>query len=380
VIPRLNLLLSTAMLGLVAAGLQPRAAAQSDTTLATFYAIGLEHAENKPYDFTGRVFVDDSDVAEIGSGTLLRRHTVLTAGHVVYNTTEGFIQSASFSRGRYGNYALSDQQVTSVQVLAGYQTAVAGDVAAATDEEDLATLETDMGLMIITAPPVDSDWGNYDPDPTQLTNNDGRFILGYPGVTFDGRTLAYLVPTAPYVELGEIDSGAFSNELYIIEQGFSGGPVYAVVNNEQVVVAENTAAQTDTTGEFNLMFVRAIDTTAAKFLQDAEYSAGLIKRVKIAGPTVAPRGKTLTYTLTVKFLEPNVDGSAATTNRYPELKLKSDTPGTSVDPLTTITKISNTQFQVYFSPTLQAGVTVNLTGYYDKNDPAPKSTLAVLLQ
>ena len=377
-IPRLKSLLPFAMFGLLTAGWQPRAAAQSDTTLATFYAIGLEHAQNPPYDFTGRVFVDDDAEQAIGTGTLLRRHTVLTAGHVVYNPTEGFIQSASFSRGRYGNYDLSDQQVTSVQALAGYQSALASDPNASSDGEDLATLESDLGLMIVTDPPVDNNWGNYDADPTQLTNNAGRFILGYPGVTFDGRTMAYIVPTAPYVEMGLTATGAYSNELYIAEPGFSGGPVYAVVNNEQVVVAELTAGADDATGEFNAQFVRAFDTTAAKFFQDAEYNAGLIKKVKIAGPTT-PRGVKLTYTLTVKFLEPNVDGSAATTNRYPELKLKADQLGT-VEAPTTVTKISNTQFQVYFSPTLQAGVTVNLTGYFDKGDAAPKSTLAVLLQ
>jgi V8-like Glu-specific endopeptidase len=379
VVSRLKFSLTLAICGVLAAGAAQPAAAQSSTTLQSFYAIGLEHAMSHPYNYTGRVFINDDAETAIASGTLIRRHTVLTAGHVVYDPTAGFATSLSFSRGRYGNYALSDQQGTAVNVLAGYQAAVTANTAGG-DTETLEEAEVDLGYILITDPPVDSSWGNYLADPTQLTNNDGRFILGYPGVTFDGRTMAYVVPTAPFVQIGLTETGGYSNELIIVEGGFSGGPVYAVVNGEQVVVAELTSGNDDTTGEFNATFVRAIDTTAAKFLQDAEYLNGLIKKVKIAGPATAKRGVKHTYTLTVKFTEPNVNGSAATTNRYPELKLKSDTPGTAADPLTTITKISNSQFQVTFSTQLRPGSTVNLTGYYDKDMPAPGSTLAVVLE
>ena len=378
VISRLKSSLVLAFCGLVAAGAAQPAAAQSDTTLQTFYAIGLEHAQSQPYDFTGRVFVDDPSNLGIASGTLIRRHTVLTAGHVVYDATTGFVASLSFSRGRYGDYALSDQQGTAVKVLTGYQAAVAADPTVG--DETLATAGLDLGYIIITDPPVDRTWGNYLADPTQLTNNDGRFILGYPGETFDGRTMAYIVPTAPFVQLGLTNTGAYSNELFLGQPGFSGGPVYAVVDGKQVVVAELTAGNDDTTGEFNLSLVRAIDLTAARFLQDAEYVHGLIKKVKIAGPKTVTRGVTYTYTLTVKFTEPNANGTPASTNRDKELRLKSGVPGTAADPLTTITKISNTQFQVTFSPQLQAGRTVRLTGYYDVDKPAPLSTLAVVLK
>jgi V8-like Glu-specific endopeptidase len=375
VIPRIKLIVPIAVLGLMTAGPWQQSSAQSDTVVQTFYAIGLEHAQNHPYNFTGRVFEFNDTEEEIASATLLRRHTALTAAHVVFDPTLGFSTNLSFSRGLYGNYSLSEQQVTAVNCLAGYQSTVVtyGEAAIEVDPYDL-------GYLVITDPPVDSDWGVYDADPTQLTNDAPRFILGYPGETFDGRTMAYCVPQAPYVEIGLTATGAFNNDLYVLEPGFSGGPVYAVVNNQQVVVAEVTTSNGDTTGEFNVETVRAVDTTAAKFLQDAEYTNGLISAVPISGPAVAKRGKTRTYTLKIEFAEPNPNGSPATTNRYPELKLNSDTPGTAAEPLTTIKKISNTQFQVVFSTALRPGTTVNLTGYYDHDMPAPNSTLAVLLK
>jgi V8-like Glu-specific endopeptidase len=366
--------------GALTAGALQTVTAQSGISLQSFYAIGLKHAESHPYDFTGRLFVnDDAEVGE-ATGTLLRRHTVLTAGHVVFNSTEGFLTNLSFTRGLYGNSFVSVQQTNAVNVLAGYQAAVAANPEASTDVETIETAESDLGYAIVDAAPVDSDWGVYDADPTQLTNNDGRFILGYPGVTFDGLTMAYLVPTAPFVQIGMGTTGAYSNQFYVAEPGFSGGPVYAVVNGQQVVVAELTAGNADTTGEFNAALIRAIDPPAAKFFQDAEYNAGLISAVAINGPATTKRGVNHIYHLTVEFAVPNVNGSAATTNRYPELKLKSNTPGTSEAPLTTITKISNTQFVVNFSTTLRAGATVTLTGYFDKNMPAPNSSIAVLLK
>ncbi len=375
VIPRLNLRFSIALCGLLATGLMRDAAAQSNTSVQTFYAIGLTHAMSKPYNFTGRVFEFDDTGEAIASATLLRRHTALTAAHVVFDPTTGFATNLSFSRGLYGNYVLSNQQVSAVNALSGYQADVG-----TTDVETLAAFGRDLGYILIDDPPVDGDWGVYDPDPTQLTNSTGRFILGYPGVTFDGRTMAYIVPQSPYVEIGPGATGAFNNDLYVAEPGFSGGPVYALVNGAQEVVAELTAGNSDTTGEFNVESVRAVDKEAAKFLQDAEYANGLIRKVKLTGPTVAARGTGYTYTATIKFTEPNPDGSAATTNRYPELKVVSDSAGVGKVPLVVITKISNTQFQVTYSPTLRAGSLVTLSVQYDKNSPAPKSTLTVRLQ
>ena len=377
VIPRFKLSPSIIALALLTGCALRDASAQSDTTVQTFYPIGLEHAMNKPYNFTGRVFEFDDSGAAIASATLLRRHTALTAGHVVFDPTTGFAVNLSFSRGLYGNYVLSDQEVNAVNVLSGYQ---ADADAAGSGVESIEAAARDLGYIVIDEPPVDSDWGVYDPDPTQLTNSAGRFILGYPGVTFDGRTMAYIVPQSPYVEIGPGASGAFNNDLYIAEPGFSGGPVYAVVNGEQAVVAELTAGNSDTTAEFNVETVRAVDTEAARFFQDAEYLNGLIKKVKITGPKVARRGVVNTYTLTIVFAQRNADGTVATTDRYPELKLKSDSAGTGPVPLVTITKISNTQFQVVYATSLRAGATVNLTGYYDKNSPAPKSALAVTLE
>jgi V8-like Glu-specific endopeptidase len=372
-ISRPRRLLTAAFLALLAtAGAQ---ASRAQTTVQTEYAIGLPHAKSKPYNFTGRVFQVNDAFEALATGTLIRRHTVLTAAHVVFDATYGFATSISFTRGLYENYLLSTQQGSSVAALSGYNTAVA-NYGEATLEADAR----DLGYVVINSPPVDNDWGVYLADPTQLTNDAQRFILGYPGVTFDGRTMAYIVPTAPYVQLGLGNTGAYNNDQYIAEPGFSGGPVYAVVNGQQVIVAELTTGNSDTTGEFNVETVRAVDTEAARFLQDAEYTTGLIKKVAIHGPTLATRGKPFIYNITIKFKKPNATGGAATTDRYGELKMLSDSAGTAAQPLVNIQKLSNTQFQVTFSTKLRSGGLVTLHTEYDKNQPAPKSTLTVRLQ
>ena len=82
--------------------------AQATTVIQHPYPIGLAHDKAAPYNFTGRLF-DNQNLA-FGSGTLIRRHTILTAAHVVYDPATGFTSGLTFSRALYGTYSLSKSQ------------------------------------------------------------------------------------------------------------------------------------------------------------------------------------------------------------------------------------------------------------------------------
>lgn len=350
----------------------PRAAFAQ--TLDTSYAIGLLHAQSHPYNFTGRVF--DYDNTAFGSGTLIRRHTVLTAGHVVYDPTAGFITNASFTRGLYEDYSLSQQQVIAAAALSGYQAAVIADT-----NTSLDAFSRDLGYVLIHDAPVDSDWGNFSNDPTTLSDPTNQFfVLGYPGVTFDGRTMAYIVPSSTYVQIGSsTDSGLYTNAGYIPEAGESGGPIYVYNGETRLVVAETTGGNGDTTGEFNESLVRGIDIVAGRFLEQAEYTGGLIKKVKIKGPRVVTHGTTVRYTALPQFVVPNVGSTTAnvTTTRYTEIKLVTSTPGTSTTPAVTIRKVNNTEFDVTFATTVRPKSTTTLQAFYSKSNPVDKSTITI---
>lgn len=360
-------------------------ASAQTTTIARPFAIGLAHAQAKPYNFTGRVFSFDDVFTGIGSATLVRRHTALTAGHVVYQAAVGFITRATFSRGLYKEYTLQKQQVVAANALSGYATA-----SAATGENSFEAFDRDMGLLVFLAPPIDEDWGTFTTDTRSLTNpqtpsvNFGRFVLGYPGISFDGRTQAYIVPTTPFVEIGGAGSGAFENDEYTAEPGMSGGPIYVFQDGKQVIAAETVGGIDDTSGTFNASIVHGINAEAAQFLAAAEYDNGLIKKVKISGPATVARGSTVTFTATPKFavaaLSPSFTPPRPTTTRYGEIQLVSDTTGTPTNPAVTITKTSNTTFQVKFSSTLRSRSRINLTAYNAPDSAVANSSFAVTIQ
>ncbi len=354
------------------------------TNIQRPFDLGLKFTQKEPYNFTGRLFGLTDGAVGFGSGTLLRRHTVLTAGHVIYDPTVGFTTAATFTRALYEDYNLQKQAVSKVAALAGYQVAV--DTQGNTSN---AAFAQDQGYILTTGAPVDESWANFVAEPALLTNPTTQFVvLGYPGVTFDGRRMAYIVPKSPFVQVN--GTGSYTNENYVAEEGMSGGPIYVVLGggtgdpNQRYVAADTVGGIDDSTGEFNVSFVRAIDKSASRFLIDAEYSAGLIQRVKITGPAAAARGTTIVYTAKPVFRLPDINGNKKiTTDRYSEIKLMPTNAQIRGQEGVTIKKTSNTTFAVTFSNStaLRSGSVITLQAYYNKMViPAGKSTFSVKIQ
>ena len=360
----------------------PRAS-RAQTTLDTSFAIGLDHASVEPYNFTGRIFDLDDATIGFGSGTLIRRHTVLTAGHVVYDTTAGFIVNATFSRGLYEDFTYQKSQVAVAYALTGYTAA-----ATANTEDSVTSFARDMGVVLISDPPIDKTWGNYVDDPSLLADTTSQFFqIGYPGVSFDGRTMAYIVPTSTFTQVGGANSGLYENDGYLGEPGESGGPIYVYAaapgtsEKRQLIVGEYLGGIADTTGEFNASFVRSINDEANNFITSAEYTAGLIAKVKIKGPRTVTHGTTVIYTALPQFVVPDVGSTAlVTTNRYTEVKLKTSTPGTSTQPAVTIKKLTGTKFAVTFDSTIRPRSTTTLTANYSKTAAVPNSTITITVE
>ena len=360
------------------------ASAQSGTVIQVPHDATLKRAKLSPYNYSGRIFSLGNSIG-FGTGTLIRRHTVLTAGHVLYDPTVGFTDSATFTRALYGNYQLQASQIIRVAALAGYQSAVD----TAESNTTAAAFAQDLGYALLGTAPVDEDWATFTSNPTLLTMTSSQFfVLGYPGVSFDGRTLAYVVPQVPFVPTGtSATTGSYSNTDYTAQPGMSGGPVYVVLDNDpnqRYVAAETVGGIDDGTGTFNVAFVRAIDATASRFLTGAEYTNNLIKQVKVVGPSTVSRGSTVTYKLKPKFAITKADGTVATTARYGELQLTTNSITVGNQAGVTITKTSNTTFDVTFSnsSTLRPGSTITLQANYADATAAPgkKSAKVVRIQ
>lgn len=348
----------------------------SAVTIQQPHDAGLARAKKTPFSFVGRVF--DVDFIAFGSGSLIRRHTVLTAGHVLYDPTLGFTTSTIFDRALYESYRLQSSQVVSVATLSGYQNSV--DTSGNTSTTSFAQ---DQGYLLLGSAPVDENWANFTSNPDLLTRSTSQFfVMGYPGVTFDGRTLAYIVPTTPFVPAGTATAtGSYINTDYLAEEGMSGGPIFLETDNtlaNATVAADTVGGVPDTSGEFTISYVRAIDKTSKKFLTAAEYTSGLISGVQITGPATAARGSTVNFTV-----QPVFKKGKTTTDRYPELKLKLAV-GTAATTGVTIKKLSNTTFAVTFAnvTAVRSGSTIQFQVIYDKNTvvPGTTSTASVKIQ
>ena len=165
----------------------------------------------------------------------------------------------------------------------------------------------------------------------------------------------------------------------------SGGGIFvAISTGDQELAGTTVGGIDDTTGEFNANFIRVIDKTSRKFIEDAEYNAGYIKRARITGPITVQRGTTATYTVVPVFTKPSIEpgqvGKKESTDRYDELKLRSNVPpivGASV----TITKVNNITFTVAYSAGLPANSTAVLQAYFDGTMVVPgKSALTVTIK
>lgn len=382
---------------LLAAGLAvgvTSVSAQSGASVQVPAPTRLDRVQTEyPFRFVGRVYA--IDFGGVGSGTLIHRQTVLTAGHVVYDATIGFTTQSTFQRALYGNYQFQSYQIFKVAALSGYTAAVtantttgSGGTGTSDGENSLAAFAFDQAYQLLGTAPYDEDWANFSATPALLINPSNQFfVLGYPAETFDGLTQAYVVPRVPYTPVGtSISTGAYVNTSYFVEGGMSGGPILVETDDNidnATVAADTVAGNEDTSGTATLSYVRVIDKTSQKFLNDAEFTNGLIKRVKVVGPATATRGTTVTYTVTPVFTTLKTDGSVAFTTRYNNLKLRSTAVAIQGQAGVTVKKTSNTTFDVTFSATtsLRPGTTVTLQAYFDGQQAAPgKSSKTITIR
>ena len=300
---------------------------------------------------------------------------------MVFDPTLGFTTNATFTRALYEDFQLSQDQVVAAAALSGYQAAVISTG----NNDNLTTFAQDMGYVLLHDPPVDENWGNYVTDPTLLATSP-TFVIGYPGETFDGVTLAYVVPPHPYVALGtSLDAGSTRTAATWRKKAMSGGPVYVVPDGvHQYVAAETVSggqgASASGTAVVTESTVRAIDKSAAKFLQAAEYTSGLISKVKIVDRR---RSAVARRTLTPRTSSSRCQHQRSHRDDGPLYRIETQEQHARHDhrALVTVAKTSNTTFSVTFHTGVRSGTTTTLQVYYTGTaTPLGKSSLIVKVQ
>lgn len=211
-----------------------------------------------PYQYVGRVTMRHGSVSYIGSGTVIKPWSVLTAGHNLYDRATGWSTNVVFQRAyNYGTYA-SSASASRLLILGGYSSAVNtyGNTSA-------NAFSRDTGGIICYARPMNGGYAGWWQNPGLLTGTFYNMSLGYGGKVHSGQELLRSAPTRAFYQ---VYGSWYRNTSYGIEGGMSGGPVFAQYGGNWYVAAVNVS------GDYNSIStgggVRAIDTDASNLIRN----------------------------------------------------------------------------------------------------------------
>lgn len=242
--------LAVAALGMPFAAIPEAAAQKSPESVADLMV-------DKPYKYVGLVTFYSGKVEYIGSGTVIKPSSILTAGHNLYARGSGWSKRVAFERSYYFGASESRSTASKMYILGGY----ASLVDRKRGESD-AGFARDMGGVVFFSRPANGDHAKWKKSPKLLTGTSYNMSLGYGAVVHSGEELLRSAPTRPFFK---VTNAYYENRSYGIEGGMSGGPVFARSDGKWVVCAVNVS------GPAGRVFdrgagVRAVDQDAATFI------------------------------------------------------------------------------------------------------------------
>jgi V8-like Glu-specific endopeptidase len=274
--------------------------------------ISAEQSQQVPFRYSGRLLVEHGGNRFFGTATSIRRYTGLTAAHLLFEGKTGFSTNVVYFPAFYLQPVgtPSEYRAASFAVISGYQ-----NEATINGDSD-AAFSRDFGYILFTNPARNNEWADFQINPTILTQNGPKLVLGYAAETFTGNILAFVNTSAPYSELL---SGLFESSDYYTQEGMSGGPCYALIDGKWIVVAETVAGTSPPARAFS--DVRVITADERTFLIEPEYREGFVRSGLITGPATVPAGGTAAYKAGVVFQDGAREAKGQLPFRYSELKL-----------------------------------------------------------
>ena len=244
-------LIFSAILGVQCLATDPAAAQAAPTSVSNLRV-------NDPYRYVGLLSFFSEGAEYVGSGTVVKPYSVLTAGHNLYSEGSGWSTDVIFRRSYdFGTYA-SESSASKLLILGGY----AGYVDRGKSETN-GGFSRDMGAIVCFSRPADGLYAAWKKDTSLLTGSNYTMSLGYGGEVHSGEELLRSSPTRSFFK---VVGSLYENRSYGIEGGMSGGPVFAKSRGKWYVCAVNVSGPGGNV--FNRgAGVRAIDADSAKLIQ-----------------------------------------------------------------------------------------------------------------
>lgn len=186
-----------------------------------------------PYDFAGQLTFRSGFGGYVGSATVIKPYSLLTAAHNLYSQDVGWSTSMVFRRAyRYGSYA-SRSSASKLFVLGGY--------ASLTDSgrsESNSGFDRDMGGVVCFSRPAEGRYVQWQNNTKLLTGKNYTMSLGYGAVVHSGDEMLRSSPTKGFYQ---VKGSFYENKSYGIEAGMSGGPVFAKSGGKWYLCAVNVS-------------------------------------------------------------------------------------------------------------------------------------------
>jgi V8-like Glu-specific endopeptidase len=191
---------------------------------------GATKARTFPFSMIGQLLFQNAGYGYSGTGTVVGVYGVLTAGHNLYDRYGGKSVDVRFNRGHYGSSNLSSQRASRTYIFGGYQTN-----AQRYGGNNYRSFATDLGGVTFVTPVASGAHAGWTTDRSLLTGGYYKDVLGYGGqYPHNGERLLSVLPTRGFYQ---IHNAFYENNSIYIEQGMSGGPVFARTSGGLSVVA-----------------------------------------------------------------------------------------------------------------------------------------------
>lgn len=223
---------------------------------AQFYPteIGESRTLENPYYYVGKMSASFSTVGgRVGSGTVIKRYTVLTAAHCLYIKPDGWADGVDFERAKYYESSRNSTYATRYAILGGYSRN-----SGSSGKNTAKGFSYDAGCFLCADKPANGGYAGWWANTKALTSRIPKMSLGYGAANHDGEQMLKSAPTRTF---SRSYGSYYTNTSYRIEGGMSGGPVFVKSNGKWYIAAVNVSGSSSRAG------VRALSTSTTAMLK-----------------------------------------------------------------------------------------------------------------
>lgn len=223
--------------------------------------LAFDTARSFPYNVTGQLFFAAGNTDYIGTATVIRPSSVLTAGHNLYDPQTGWSTDVLFVRSTYGQSSLSRQTASRLFLLSGYRAN-----ANRYGTEHVYTFAADIGGARFPSPAANGAYAGWTTKRSLITGQDYKVAVGYGAE--GAHTGDYPLFVTPDYGFQQVAGGFYENDSVYFEGGMSGGPLFVRDTDGELYVGGVIVSGWEGPGGDVSGGIRVINSVVATFIRN----------------------------------------------------------------------------------------------------------------